>query len=218
MRQDLNLKASFKHFVMVAIALASFSFLLPFSASAQSSSTTTWKIQVDVTGSPTKPAYSLLAPEPKPAKERCTFADPNAISTAENLLVCPDDAINWVVKSNKTHLELFLYHKDAVLYDDEGDTAHGFHASNKDTTEGALVSEYATTDVDHKYYVVVLDKDTPLTYYDDPKIIIGTGSVGDVVRSMEKLCKGVSTRPDAKDLSRRLCKDVQILTNLLHLE
>jgi hypothetical protein len=165
-------RASFKHMGVLAIALTAFGSLFVTGAKAQ---TTTWTIQLDVTGSGSKPAYSLVAPIPKPAKERCDFTDQTVISTAENLQVCPDDTINWVAKSNGAHIEVFLYHKDAVLFDDEGDPAHGFHATNKDTA-GGIVSGDVTSDVYYKYYVVVFDKDRSGTYYDDPKIMIGTGN------------------------------------------
>jgi hypothetical protein len=189
MRHHLSFRASFKRLIIFAVA-ASCTLFGP-SAKAQ---TTTWKIQLDVTGSGSTPVYSFVPPIPRPAKERCAFEDPKVISTAENLQVCPDDTIDWVVKTNGAHIEVFLYYKDAVLLDDQGDPNHGFHASNKDPVEG-VVGDDATSDVYYKYYVVVHDKDHSVTYYDDPKIMIGTGN-----RQMA-LAKAIAKK--AKQLERK---------------
>jgi hypothetical protein len=169
MRHHLYFPAGFKR--LLIFALAASCILFAPSAKAQ---TTTWKIQLDVTGSGSTPVYSLVPPIPTPAKERCAFEDPKVISTADNLQVCPDDTIDWVVKTKGAHIEVFLYYKDAVLLDDQGDPNHGFHASNKDPVEGVVGD--AAPDVYYKYYVVVHDKDNSVTYYDDPKIMIGTGN------------------------------------------
>jgi hypothetical protein len=176
MRYRLYFRAGFKRLVIFAITALCISFAP--SAKAQ---TTTWKIQLDVInpvpkpGSPSTPVYKLLPPTPKPAKERCAFTDPNVISAADNLQVCPGDTIDWVVRTNSPDIEVFLYYQDAVLLDDDGDPNHGFHASNQDPVEG-IVTDDATSDKYYKYYVVVLDKDKSVTYYDDPKIMIGTGN------------------------------------------
>lgn len=176
MRHHLDFRASCKR--LVVLATAAFCVLFAASLKAQ---TTTWKIQLDVThavpkpGLPSAPVYSLVDPIPTPAKKRCDFKDPKVISAADNLQVCPYDTIDWVVKTNSPDIEVFLYYEDAVLLDGQSDPNHGFHASNQDPVEG-VVTDDATPDKYYKYYVVVLDKHNVITYYDDPKIMIGTGN------------------------------------------
>lgn len=218
MRQHLNLDSSVKYLLMFAVAVAAFGFLFISDARAQGSSTPTWRISVDVTGPNETPVYKLQSPEPKPAKERCEFDDPNPISTAENLYVCPGDQIYWVVTSNNAHVETFLYHKDAILYNEDGDIARGFHASNKDTIKGE-VSGYAAPNADHKYYVVVLDRDIPKTHYGDPKIIIGTGTVDDSLNQIETRCDKLQYElrgnPNAEVQAKKLCREIRALKDRL---
>jgi len=211
----LNVVIGFKR---LAVAAAAFTFVSIVFASSLKAQTTTWKIQLDVTSG--RVTYSLLQPIPNPAKDRCTFTSSNPISSAENLYVCPDDIVQWVVKSPDTNIELFLHFKEAILLDDEGDPAHGFHSSNKGAAGGSVdEDDYATPNVDHKYYVIVYDKDTLKAFYNDPKIIIGTGTgVEDVVRNMQKLCKERPSDSAERTSSKKLCKDVRVLVNRLHLE
>jgi hypothetical protein len=228
MTRELILRSGRTQRIVFSIAIAVFGMLFTPCAKAQ---TTIWKIQLDVTGPNLKPVYCLLSPVPQPAKQRCKFANPNQASSAESLQFCPDDTVNWSLKTNSGHIELFLYHKDAVLINDEFDPAHGFHASNKDTV-GGDVSEDAAADADHKYYVVVFDKDNSKTYYDDPKIIIGSGGpiemgklnkdadklekqARELRRNAEHLKNSVRDKTAVEAQAKKILDDVQNLRKIL---
>jgi hypothetical protein len=215
MPHHLDLSASFKHLVTLAIAFAVFGGLFVANANAQ----TTWTVQIIGTDNPStaisKPKYGLSRQD-LAGGVPCKYSN----SVPDNLKICPTDTVQWVAinqnGSKMAHSEMVVYHEHAILLDDNGNPGHGFHASAGDAAGGA-VAPHAAQETPHEYYVVVVDKAASHTYFDDPKIIIGTG-IDDVVLKMKKDCTGISVESDANTPAQKLCKDVQTLIDLLHLQ
>ena len=202
----------FKRSIVFAFAITALTVALASNAKALS---TTWKIKIDVSSGNEKPSYSVTPPA---NTHNCAGANPSPAPSAEYLYICAGDSVQWEVKTKGGNGKLSVYQKDLFLYKGAAQ-AQWFHAK-----EGQ--SDGGTTDVNtpkgqvHEYSVAVFDDDSanPHLYVHDPKIIIGTGIVDEVVRDMASVCKAKSTESDAKNVATRLCKDVKTLMSLLNLD
>jgi|SRR5580700_8248185 hypothetical protein len=208
-----------------AIALA---LVLASAATAQTSgerkpipaTSTVWTISVIGIGksspTPLKPTYSVDRVD---TNGGCKYQN----TDAANLEVCPNDTVVWKAvnpdDSPMNPSEMVLYFIDDIVSDPHGRPSHGFQASNGNpTTGGKIVSK--TPYQGYKYDVLLLDKKYNTTYYDDPKIFVGGGTVrswvlqlNDIISKIKRLDgKSESEKEPVKDILDdldRLKKDLE---------
>jgi hypothetical protein len=202
MHRYLNLEASFKHVAIVAVALASFGSLFVTSAKAQA---TTWTVTIDVTSLNKKPVYFIA---------KSNGSCPYAPSHPESLHVCASDKVQWQAKTSGSANLIYIYQEDNILLDASGAALVPTLQATNGAPVGGIIDSAASKIGPHEYYIAVFDGANNRLYIDDPKIIIGTGTLDDVVLKMEKDCDKMPSDSDAK----KLCREVQTLMNLLHLE
>jgi hypothetical protein len=165
--------------LLLCFRLVAFGVLLASSARAQ---TTTWIVTISVSGASEAPTYSVKStPANAPT---CSKAHPTQ-GTNGDVYVCQNDKVYWTAatkkdSNGKMQSEMFILHEDSIL-DKTGATypTHGFHARDGGQDGGSIDPDYDSGDP-HEYYVFVFDKLTQQMYVDDPKIIIGTGTVDEV--------------------------------------
>jgi hypothetical protein len=170
----------------------------------------TWTITVSEPSSGTKPKYDLSCQQAG-TPVACPNTDPTVIDVNRN------DAVYWQIGSNID--ELWIVHEDAIVDDASGKATHLHHAKKgAGGQDGGNVDMNATVSATtaHKYYVFAYDH-TKILYYDDPRIIIGTGlvtSLNAIEINCNALVKKLENSPGAKD-ARDLCQQIKALEESL---
>jgi hypothetical protein len=175
MPHHLDLSASFKHLVTLAIAFAVFGGLFVANANAQ----TTWTVTIDVKGKKDRPDYHLSSVPAPPHAPNCAPPKPKPPADAEHLYVCLGDSINWIANASSAKYTVTVFTEEAILDGPPPENAatQWFHGSSDGTTTlpaGGPIDEHAPLTT-HQYSVGVFDIAANQLYVHDPKIIIGTG-------------------------------------------
>jgi hypothetical protein len=162
-----------KGLVILASVAAALGLLTPAGARAQGTTpwvTTTWTVHIDVT-------HQGGAHKPKPDYKysRSTGSCPDSQPYPAPLSVCDGDTVHWAVMSNKGKDSLHLLLGSFILADSAGHPTVLFQADDGTPTDGGKTVNGPNSGVE--YYLIVRDKDDGHEYPDDPKIIIGTGSL-----------------------------------------
>jgi len=214
MSHELFCGLTYKRLTLLTIAIATLSLCFPSSGNAQTATAyppTIWTIQIIGTA---HPATALSQPTYKvtfdPLIGGCPYAHLVTLPDPENLKVCQTDTVNWVaVNSNGSKMtpsEMVIYQQEPILLNENDNPSHGFHASNGDPT-GGPVTPHATLG-SHKYYVIALDKAASQTYYDDQKIIIGTGNIEDLLKEIRSLSEAILAFLPEDSAAKKLVHDV----------
>jgi hypothetical protein len=117
--------------------------------------------------------------------------------------------------------QMIVFFEDDIL-DKGGSPTHTFHAQDGMADGGTIDSNNTSADVPYEYVVLVSDNLTKQVFIHDPKIIIGTGTVYDVLNNAEtdcnKLQHRLSSDPVAETQAKRLCAQFRKLRELLNLQ
>jgi len=173
MRQDLNLEASFKRFVMFAATLAAFGSLFVTNAKAQG---TIWTVTIDVNGKKDRPVYSVSSVPP--GAPNCAVANPKPAPDAEHLYVCQGDFIYWIVTASSPKYTVTVFTEQAILDNADKEATQWHHGSSDGTSTvraGGPINDHTTVGT-YPYSVAVFDPSANHLYAHDPKIMIGTGN------------------------------------------
>jgi hypothetical protein len=224
MRYRLKLEAECR--TIVVFAIATLGILLVPAAKGQESAkaqtkagTQIWDVTVDVTSGDTH--YKVVPDQTNPNNFSCKFAAGDEKASEKVLRVCPNDTVYWhaVTKpdsSSKLKSQMIILCEDDIIFNSQDNAAHTFKAQDGAKDGGAIYTG-TSYDVPYEYSVFIFDKNAKQVFIDDPKIIIGTGNIMDVVRSMEKTCKKRG-KSDEYAITKKLCEDVQTLKKLLNAE
>ena len=216
MPRELFCRLNDKRLMFPAIAIAALSFCFASRASGQTYPQTTWTIHIGGTASaPTaksrKPTYKYTWDPPTGG---CPYANKTINPDGQPTLnVCEIDKVNWVAEnsngSKMSSSEMVVYLQEPILLNENDSPTHGFHASNGNST-GGPIAPHALLGSQHKYYVIALDESVGQTYYDDPKIIIGTGHIEDLFREIRNLSEAIRAFLPEDSAAEKLLHDVDV--------
>jgi hypothetical protein len=225
MSHGLKLEAHCRTLVMFAIATLVI-LLVPAAKGQESAKAQTkivaqaWDVTVNVTTGDTH--YEVVPDQTNPNNFSCKFAPSDEKASEKVLRVCPNDTVKWHAitqqdGSGKLKSQMIILCEDDIIINSQLNAAHTFKAQDG-ATDGGGIYAGVSYDVPYEYSVFVFDKNAKQVFIDDPKIIIGTGNIVDVVRSMEKTCDEKRAKSDEYAITKKLCKDVQTLTKILKAE
>lgn len=215
-----------KRFLAYAIVIAASGILSASNANAQPlprRQSTTWVITIVATGSSatqTKPDKYTVSRNNTPLVGCPYINNPN---DASNLTVCRGDIVQWKAETTKDPYqkmknEMFISQEDPIQLDKNQNPTQVFHESDGNVAGGKIRLDASLGD--HEYYVIVLDRFTNHRYVEDPKIIIGTGFVDDLLHHIQGDCSqllNLISGDEAKERANKICQDaVKELRNLSH--
>jgi len=198
--------------VVFATALAAFGSLSASSAKAQ----TTWTITVDVTSGNETPAYKVLS-NPTGASD-CSGTNPNPLPSHYILYICPNDKVEWKVKTTGKKGWLSIHQKDGFLMRN-GVPIYWFHSREGGSADGGQSDAIIpASPLVYEYFVAVFDDNSTQShlYAHDPKVIIGNGPPIELFDAeCKKVAASFSDETKAKD-ARKICEEAERkLNNLL---
>lgn len=205
---QLLLRIDHKRFFLYAIAVAVLNILMASSANAQQ----TWTITVSPTGNDSKPGYSV-SPTTATGTGTCKYPTQQI---AKKLYVCPGDTVLWAVSSPSSTYQMYLFCEDSILFKATGAT-HWFDISHTGVRQdGGKITLNAAQAGYHDYSLAVFEPTARRLYIEDPKIIIGTGTVEDDIRAkslkLEELVTGEEAKQKARDILKDIDKDLKQLS------